>query len=144
MKIQWIRAAAAGIIGTAVMTLVGAWIVPMLGMPASNPALMVAGILGGSTLLGWIGHFAIGIMLALIYAAVMPSLAGAPAGRGAMFSLAPWLVAMLVVSPLLGLGFFLSSGALAFVSLISHLFYGLAMGSYYGPPRPAVQPGMAL
>ena len=74
MNVQFDRAVAGGIVGTAVMTAVGLWGAPMMGIPAMNPAMnpatMLAGAMGGSLVLGWLGHFMIGTILAMAYAMV--------------------------------------------------------------------------
>jgi hypothetical protein len=76
MKRNWGKAIIAGLVATLVMTAVGLWVAPMMGMPPMNPAEMLAGAMGGSILLGWIGHLMIGVILAIGYAIVAPSLPG--------------------------------------------------------------------
>jgi uncharacterized membrane protein YagU involved in acid resistance len=144
MRINWSRAALAGLVATGVMTAVGLWMAPLMGIPAMNPAAMLAGAMGGSVTLGWIGHLMIGTILALIYAVLAPRLPGAPAARGAVYGLAPWLMAQLVVMPMMGMPLFSGSAALAIGSLIGHLVYGAVVGAIYGAGtvraigRPAV------
>ncbi len=43
MSIDLRKAAMAGVAGTAVMTMVGLWGAPMMGLPEMNPAEMLAG-----------------------------------------------------------------------------------------------------
>jgi uncharacterized membrane protein YagU involved in acid resistance len=134
MRIDMVRAIGAGIVGTAVMTAVGLWVAPMMGMPPMNPATMLAGTMGGSLVLGWMGHFMIGIVLAVIYAAVAAArLPGHPAARGALFSLAPFLVAQVMVMPMMGMPLFSGSMVMAMGSLVGHLVYGAVVGVVYGP-----------
>ena len=114
------------------MTAVGLWIAPMIGIPAMNPAAMLAGAMGGSAALGWLGHLMIGTVLALIYAAVAHWLPGAPWLRGALYGLAPWLLAQLVVIPMMGMPLFSGSAVMAIGSLIGHLVYGAVVGATYG------------
>lgn len=133
MNIKAGRAIAAGIIGTLVMTAVGLWVAPLMGMPAMNPAEMLAGPMGGSMALGWVAHLMIGTILALIYAAVAPWLPGAPAVRGALYGIAPFLVAQIVVMPMMGMPLFSGSVVMAAGSLIGHLVYGAVVGAVYGP-----------
>lgn len=85
MNIDVKRAVFAGVMGTAVMTVIGLWMAPMMGMPRMNPAETLAGAMGGSAALGWAGHFMIGIVLAVIYAIGAPALSGPPAFRGALY-----------------------------------------------------------
>ena len=132
MRIDWSRAVIAGLLATGVMTAVGLWVAPLMGIPAMNPAGMLAGAMGGSVALGWLGHLMIGAVLALIYAAVARRLPGSPLTRGALYGLAPWLLAQLVVIPMMGMPVFSGSATLATGSLIGHLVYGAAVGATYG------------
>lgn len=132
MQINWIRAAAAGLLATGVMTAVGLWGAPMMGIPAMNPAVMLAGAMGGSLLLGWMGHLMIGIVLALGFAAVAPRLPGSPWFRGALYGIAPWLLAQVVVMPMMGMPLFSGSMIMAGGSLLGHLVYGSVLGAIYG------------
>ena len=52
MRINFGKAVLAGIIGTLVMTAVGLWVAPMMGIPRMNPADMLAGQMGGNAVLG--------------------------------------------------------------------------------------------
>ena len=56
MSVKVERAVASGLAGTAVMTAVGLWGAPMMGIPPMNPAAMLAGAMGGQLTLGWIAH----------------------------------------------------------------------------------------
>lgn len=132
MDIRIGRAIAAGIIGTLVMTAVGLWVAPLMGIPAMNPANMLAGAMGGSLVLGWAGHLMIGMVLALIYAAVAGWLPGAPAVRGALYGIAPFLMAQIVVVPMMGMPLFSGSFVMAMGSLVGHLVYGAVVGGVYG------------
>jgi uncharacterized membrane protein YagU involved in acid resistance len=127
------RAATAGVIGTIAMTVIGAWIAPLMGMPRMNPAEMLAGAMGGNAALGWAGHFMIGIVLAVGYALVAGSLPGAPVLRGALYGVAPWLMAQIVVMPMMGMPLFSGSAVMAMGSLVGHLVYGAVVGGVYGP-----------
>lgn len=57
----------AGVIGTAVMTLV-MMIAPMMGLPEMSPPAMLSAMMDFPIIIGWIMHFMIGIVFALIYA----------------------------------------------------------------------------
>lgn len=132
MERHWARAILGGVAGTLVMTAVGLWAAPLMGIPRMNPADMVSGAMGGNVLLGWAGHLMIGVILALIYAVVAPYLPGPPVLRGALYGLAPWLMAMLVMMPMMGLPAFGGAAAMAVGSLIGHLVYGATLGATYG------------
>jgi len=140
MDVRFDRAVAGGIIGTAVMTAVGLWGAPMMGIPPMNPAVMLAGAMDGNLVLGWLGHFMIGTILALGYALVQSRLPGPPVVRGALYSLAPFLMAQLLVMPMMGMPVFSGSATMAMGSLIGHLVYGAVLGGVYGmrtAPRAA-------
>jgi len=132
MSIKIGRAVAGGVVGTLVMTAVGLWVAPMMGIPAMNPAAMLAGAMGGNAALGWMGHFMIGVILAVIYAFVAPYLPGPPAARGALYGVAPFLMAQMVVIPMMGMPLFSGSASLAMGSLVGHLIYGAIVGAVYG------------
>ena len=144
MNARFGRAATAGIVGTVAMTLVGLYLAPLMGMPPMNPAAMLAGAMGGNAVLGWAGHFMIGILLAVGYAAVAaPALPGPVAIRGALYGLAPWLLAQVVVMPMMGMPLFSGSMVMAMGSLVGHLVYGAVVGAVYGPPARVAEPAMA-
>lgn len=63
-KIQ--KSILAGIIGTAIMTVV-MMVAPMMGMPKMSPPKILAGMLGMPILVGWVMHFVIGIVFAFAY-----------------------------------------------------------------------------
>ena len=140
MEHHWTRAIVGGLIGTLAMTAVGLWIAPLMGLPPMNPADMLAGAMGGSMLLGWSGHLMIGLVLALIYAMVAPWLPGPPPVRGALYGLAPWILAMVAVMPMMGMPVFGGAAEPAIGSLVGHLVYGAILGGIYGDPRPHPAP----
>jgi len=142
MGIDTTKAVTGGLLGTVAMTLVGLYIAPLMGMPAMNPAVMLAGAMGGNMLLGWVGHFMIGTVLAIGYALVAGSIPGSPAIRGALYGIAPFLLAQVAVIPMMGMPFFSGFGAMAVGSLVGHLVYGAVVGLVYGPTGAgAVDPG---
>lgn len=144
MKANIGRAAIAGVAGTIVMSAVGLWIVPLMGIPRMNPAQMLAGAMGRMLALGWAAHFMIGILLAIIYTLVAHRIPGPPAVRGALFGVAPFLVAQILVMPVMGMPLFSGSAVMAMGSLIGHLIYGSVVAAVYGsvPTVENVQPGI--
>lgn len=97
------RAAVAGLVATTVMTVL------MYGMPLFGfPAMDLLGSLGSLApvgapyLVGGVIHLLNGVILALIYAAfVAPMLPGPRWARGALYSLAPWLFALVALGPIM-------------------------------------------
>ena len=142
------RATAAGVLGTAAITAL--WQVePAIGLPriavghilstfmAVSVAHLNVGIAGG-----WIVHFIVGILLALLYAAVFAErLPGSPAWRGATYGLFVFVLAQVVFMPLVGGGFF-SRGDVELLigSLIGHLAYGVVVGWIYHVPTVTTRP----
>jgi uncharacterized membrane protein YagU involved in acid resistance len=125
------RAVIAGLVGTTAMT--GLMLTaPMMGMPPMNIGEMLGSMMGGVTALGWIAHFMIGTTLATAYAAFFAErLPGPPVVRGMLFGIAPWLLAQVVVMPMMGAGFFSGSLMAATGSLMGHLVYGAVLGTVY-------------
>jgi hypothetical protein len=146
----------AGLVGTAALTLALA-LGPALGAPPLNLPLWDGTFftmnLAWAVVLGYAVHFAIGILLALLYfRRVRDRLGGEPWLRGALFGLMVWLVLMVVGLPVFDLldplvadgllpspGFFaLGLGSSAPVMLLAaHLIYGAVVGTVAGIPDAA-------
>jgi len=127
------RSIAAGAAGTAVMTML-MLAAPMMGMPEMPIGQMLGSFLKIGTVLGWVMHGVIGLVLAATYAVVFASrLPGPPAGRGAAYGFLVFLMAQVVVMPMMGAGVF-SGGNAAMImgSLMGHLVYGAVVGAAYG------------
>ena len=150
------RAAAAGLIGTGVMTAL-LLVEPSVGLPKiamgqvlSTSLGLASAHLATGAALGWILHFAIGMLLALIYAGVFERrLPGPPLARGLLYGALVFVVAQLVFMPLVGGGVF-SHGdpELLTGSLLGHLVYGGLTGWIYAGPVtrsevPALGNGLA-
>jgi len=145
------EAIVAGLIGTAVaglVVLVGYAVAQSLA-GTSGPLGAAFGALAVNTAtqtvadrmaLAVLTHFAVGLVLAVVYAAVAePRLVGPGWWRGMLFSLVPWLLSVAVILPVLGGGFLgLGLGAAilpAFGNLIAHLAYGGSLGWSYERAR---------
>ncbi len=134
-SIDYTKAVIGGIVGTLLMTAVGLWGAPMMGIAPMNPANMLAMAMGNNLVLGWMGHLMIGTILAIIYAFVQSYLPGSAPVRGALYALAPWLMAQIIVIPMMGMPVFSGSMAMAGGSLIGHLVYGVTVGLIYGETK---------
>ena len=139
------RAAVAGLLGTVAMTLLF-FIEPLLGLPKMSEGGILSTVMSAAVahfpvgfVGGWIVHFTVGIVLALIYAGVVAGrLPGAPALRGAAYGAVVFLGAQLVVMPLVGSGIFSSGDPGRLLgSLAGHLVYGGVVGWYYGRAKAA-------
>jgi hypothetical protein len=130
------RGITAGLVGTAVMTMV-MLMGPLMGLPDMNIGRMLGGFMGIPEALGWIAHFMIGTVIALIY--VYFFAARLPDGaliRGALYGLIPWFVSQIMVNPMMGAGIFASNTPAPFMmvlgSLMGHVIYGGVVGGVYG------------
>ena len=132
MRVNIGKAIIAGLLGTFLMTAVGVWLAPMMGIPRMNPADMLAQQMGGNAILGWAGHLMIGSILAIIYAAISRRLPGPFPLRGALYGIAPFLLAQVVVMPMMGMPLFSGSTPMALGSLVGHIIYGATIGAVYG------------
>lgn len=138
MDHNWGRAIAGGVVGTIVMTAVGVVVTPMLGLPPSNPAKLLAGAMGGNMVMGWIAHFMIGaVLLPAGYVFIARTIPGSPVLRGALYGLIPWLIAMVAVMPMMGMPAFGGGSGPAITNLITHVIYGAVLGAIYGLPEKA-------
>ncbi|MES0385689.1 MAG: DUF6789 family protein [Hyphomicrobium sp.] len=136
VKAKLLRALIGGFVGTILFTVMGKFVAPMvIGQPMDVAALM-APALGGSHVAGLVAHFASGTVVFPIAYLVLGIryLPGPGWLRGAVFMIAVYLLAMLVVMPMLGQGFFFGDVHKAMVALVSHIVFGLAMGAIIGKP----------
>jgi hypothetical protein len=91
---------------------------------------------GDGFAVGLILNLVMGVVWAMIYAWLFaPRLPGPGWRRGALFSLIPWFLSLVVFFPIAGIGFFgseVNAGILpAAGNLVLHLVYGVVLGSLY-------------
>ena len=130
-----------GIAATAAMTLF-MLMAPLMGIKMNIPA-MLATTMGLPIVFGWIAHFMVGIILALIYSLIYLRITKRKGSlkSGAAFSLFPWLMAQIIIMPMMNVmngmsfmtGMFSGSILLAMASLAGHLIYGIVLGKLYNP-----------
>lgn len=136
---NWKLALLGGFVGTVVFTLMGKFVAPqVIGQPMDVAALL-APIFGGSHTAGVIAHFVNGIVVFPIAYLVLGqrNLPGPAWLRGAIFLIFLYLVAMVVIMPILGHGFFFDSPPKAMVALMAHIAFGICMGAIIGRPTRA-------
>jgi hypothetical protein len=134
VKAKLIRALAGGFLGTVVFTLMGKFVAPMvIGQPMDVAALLAPAI-GGSHTAGVIAHFVTGtVVFPIAYLIFAIRYLRGPAWlRGVIFLIFLYLVAMAVIMPILGQGFFFGSPPKAMVALMGHVAFGLVMGAIIG------------
>lgn len=108
-------------------------VAPMMGMPKMAIGEMLAGFMHIPVIAGWMMHFLIGIILAGGYVLIFQSkLPGNPVIKGILFGLIPFLMAQLMVMPMMGAGFFSSHTGTPLMmvmgSLMGHIVYGAVLG----------------
>jgi uncharacterized membrane protein YagU involved in acid resistance len=84
---------------------------------------------------GWVEHFLIGTVLwGLTFAATVRFWPGPYVIKGMLFSIAAWLLMMLIMMPMAGAGWFgMKLGIVAPVAtLVLHLVYGSVLGGVFG------------
>ncbi len=131
------RTVLGGFAGTVVMTLMMYFVSPMMGVKM-DIAASLGGMLGGSWILGMMMHFVNGtIIFPLIYAFLLfRLLPGSPLARGVSWGVILWILAQVMVMPMMGGGFFSSKmgGMMAVMgSLMGHVVYGGLLGWIAGP-----------
>lgn len=143
------RAVLAGLVATTVMTVMMA-VAPVMGFPRMDIAVMLGTMFvsnpQAALVPGMIMHFFIGTILAFVYAAVHDRLPGPGWERGAVFGMLPFVVAAVMVMPMMGaIHPLVRSGAMAapgflmlgmghlapLGSLMGHLVYGAILGTIY-------------
>ena len=142
MSVNFGRAALGGFVGTLVMTAMMYMVAPMMGL-RMDIAAMLGSMLGGSWAAGMVLHFINGtLILPAIYAYALAGwLPGSPAIKGTIWGIALWLIAQVVVMPMMGAGLFSSAmgGMMAAMgSLVGHLLYGSLLAAIAGAPAARV------
>jgi hypothetical protein len=141
------RAILGGFAGTIVLTMLMYIAAPLMGIPKMDIAGMLGSMLGGWSM-GMVMHLFNGIVLfPLIYTFVVFSkLRGTPATKGILWGVALWLVAGLMVMPMMGAGLFgmANGGMMATVaSLMGHVAYGALLGIIAGGPARRLEEATA-
>ena len=124
-----LRIIAGGFASTVVVTMmmyVGARM--MLGAPM-DIAGELAGMLSVPWAAGMVMHFVLGtFVFSFAYALIVgPRLPGNAVFRGLTWGVALWLVAMLVMSPMMGKGLFMGGMPPAIASLMGHAVMGIVL-----------------
>ena len=111
-------------------------------MPAVDAIGMLASLgnqyagLPASRGVGWLLHFLVGIVLwGLLFVALNSAMpGGSQTVKGIVFSIAAWLLMMIIPMPMAGAGLFavnLGIGA-PIATLILHIIFGAVLGAVYG------------
>ena len=132
----------AGFVATAVLSGLMVMKTMMGVMPELDVVAMLTTMMGASSpVLGWIAHFIIGTMAwGILFALLDPNLPGGSHWlKGIVFGIGVWLLMMIAVMPMAGLGLFgMALGIMAPVmTLVLHIIFGAVLGGVYGAQRPA-------
>jgi uncharacterized membrane protein YagU involved in acid resistance len=139
------KAMGAGFVATLAMTIM-MYMAPMMGMPKMAIAAMLGSMFTSGmpqtwTAPWWTGmilHFINGtIIFPLIYAYLLyPYLAGSAWARGTEWGLVLFLLAQVMVMPIMGMGFLSANSPQPMMSvmgsLIGHIIYGAILGAMAG------------
>lgn len=130
-----------GFVGTLVMTVI-MYVAPMMGMPKMDIAAMLGSMMSqqmpapmsGGWLIGMMMHFFQGtIIFPLIYTYLLYRiLPGSPWLKGLIWGLILWLLAQVMVMPMMGMGVFSANAPQQMMSvmgsLMGHVIYGAILG----------------
>lgn len=83
---------------------------------------------------GWYLHYGLGILFGIIFSVIYYHIPGEAKFRGCIYATGIWLLMMLTVMPLSGMGFFAMhiSSNIPMYTFIMHLIYGIFLGITYG------------
>lgn len=134
-----VRSMIGGFAGALVMTGMMYMVAPMMGL-RMDIAQMLGSMLGNNWMAGMMMHFVNGtVIFPLIYAYLLYQwLPGGPTVKGVTWGVILWLLAQIMVMPMMGGGFFsMAMGGMmaAMGSLIGHLLYGGILGAIAGAPE---------
>ena len=126
----------AGLAATVVLTLMMLAKGAMGLMPALDPVGMIAEMMGVSATIAWGVHFMIGAVIwGGAFALLEQNLPGGDFWvKGVVLGVGAWLIMMVAMMPMAGVGFFgMQLGIMAPVlTLVMHLVFGAVLGGVYG------------
>lgn len=139
MRLNAGRSMLGGFLGTLAMTAMMYMVAPMMGL-RMDIAEMLGSMLGNNWMAGMMMHIVNGtVIFPLIYAYLLYAwLPGGAAVKGTAWGVILWVLAQVVVMPMMGGGFFsMAMGGMmaAGGSLVGHLLYGGILGAIAGAPE---------
>lgn len=140
MQPNFSRAAAGGFVGTLAMTTMMYVVAPMMGLHM-DIAAMLGSVLGGSWAAGMMMHVVNGTLIfpAIFTFVLYRVLPGSPFVKGTLWGVGLWLMAQVVVMPMMGAGLFSANAGgmmAAGGALVGHLLYGSLLGAIATAPQP--------
>lgn len=127
----------AGIIATLLMTIF-MMLMPILGAPKMNPALMLSMIMKMPLAVGWIAHFMIGIIFAFAYAAIFINLLKKVQNnlfKGAIFGFTTFIFAQIIMATMGSLigempSMEVNMMLMMISSIVSHIIFGIGIAIF--------------
>ena len=137
-KIQ--KAIIGGIAGTVAMTMV-TLIAPMLGIPKMSPPAMLSMMMGFPIAIGWLMHFMIGIIFAIMYAFILINVLKKVSNnilKGAIFGMFAFVFGQIMIA-VMGMMFPMPpmEGSMMLMtvgSIIGHLVFGIVSVQFIKEP----------
>lgn len=138
MWVRYLKAVIGGIVATGAMTLI-MLNANVFGLPKADPAAMMAGLTHTNMGAGWLMHFGIGILFAILYAGFFN---GALAFRndlfrGLMYGIVVFIIAQFAMGIMAATNIIRDTPGNAplwmmmLSSFISHLVYGAVLGLFF-------------
>lgn len=123
----------AGLVATVVLSILMVLKKQMGMLPEMDVIKMLAGMAGGTALIGWLMHFIIGSGYGVAYSLLHGTLPGSAIIKGIVLGVIGWLIMMLLLMPVMGAGSFgMHFGMMAPVAtLILHVIFGAVLGGTY-------------
>ena len=129
-----VKSGIAGLVGTIVLSILMVMKTKMGLMPELDIIAMLSSKMGGNPMMGWIGHFMIGIVgYGIAFTVLKDKLPGSYLIKGIIVGVLGWLMMMIVVMPMMGAGLFaMNMGMMAPVmTLVLHIIFGATLGLTY-------------
>ncbi len=124
----------AGVVATVVLSILMAMKTAMGVMPELNIISMLAGMMGGAAIVGWLIHFMVGTGYGIAFSQINRLLPGNSfVVKGIVIGIIGWLIMMLMLMPMMGAGLFaMKMGMMApIMTLILHIIFGAVLGFVY-------------
>ncbi len=123
----------AGLVATIVLSVMMVIKGKMGVMPELNIISMLAGMMGASAIVGWLIHFMVGLGYGVAFSQINGLLPGSYVVKGIIIGILGWLVMMLMLMPMMGVGMFaMNMGMMAPVmTLVLHIIFGIVLGLVY-------------
>ena len=123
-----------GLVATVVLSILMIAKARMGLMPELNAIKMLAGMMGGPLVMGWVAHFVIGtIIWGILFALLVDKLPGGVMISAIIFSILAWVLMMIGPMPMAGAGLFgMNMGMMApAATLMLHIIWGIVLGITY-------------